>query len=58
MDNFENEDIFLPEAYLKDAEQPNILQVVLRDDSPAGYWLSNVFLPVHPVVRSETPEQV
>ncbi len=58
IDNFENEDIFLPEAYLKDAEEPNTLRVVLAYNSPGAYWLSNVLLPVQSVVRSETPEPI
>ncbi len=58
IDNFENEDIFLPEAYLKDVEEPNSLQLVLPNDNTGAYWLSNVFLPAQPVVRSETPEPI
>ena len=57
-DGFEDEDILLPEAYLKEAEQSNILQIVLRNDSAGVYWLSNVFLPARPNVKSETPEPV
>lgn len=57
-DGFEDEDIFIPEAYLKEDEQSNILRIVLRNDSAGVYWLSNVFLPARPNVKSETPEPV
>ena len=57
-DNFENEDIFLPKEFLKDDNQPNIVQVILEYDSEGVYWLSDVFLPVRPAVRSETPYEM
>ncbi|KJA23814.1 hypothetical protein HYPSUDRAFT_39295 [Hypholoma sublateritium FD-334 SS-4] len=48
--NFANEDIHLPEAYLMDVGQSNVLTIVLADDSEGVYWLSDVFLPVQPVL--------
>ncbi len=49
---FTNEAIHLPEAYLQDVGQPNILNIVLAEDSEGLYWFSNVFLPVQPIFRS------
>ena len=52
--NFANEDIQLPEAYLMDVAQPNVLTIVLAEDSPGAYWISDVFLPVQPILSAST----
>ncbi len=52
--NFANEDIHLPEAYLMDVGQPNVLTIVLAEDSPGAYWVSDVFLPVQPILGAST----
>ncbi|KJA18116.1 hypothetical protein HYPSUDRAFT_205614 [Hypholoma sublateritium FD-334 SS-4] len=49
--NFVSEDVRLPEAYLMDVGQTNILTIAM-EDSRGGYWLSDVFLPVQPTFSS------
>lgn len=51
--NFLNEDIQLPEEYLKLGEH-NVLMIKMSEESKGVYWLSDVFLPAKPAITPTT----